>query len=73
MTGTLINAGAIVLAGFCGLLLRRKITENISNTKEKALVVLIIVLGIQYGIKAENFDVIGLSLAGGEIIGEWRN
>ncbi|NLF45909.1 MAG: DUF554 domain-containing protein [Syntrophomonadaceae bacterium] len=73
MTGTLINAGAIVLAGFCGLLLRRKIPENISNTMEKALGVLIIVLGIQYGIKAENFAVIGLSLAGGVIIGEWRN
>ncbi len=73
MTGTLINAGAIVLAGFCGLLLRRKIPENISSTMEKALGLLIIVLGIQYGIKAENFAVIGLSLAGGVIIGEWRN
>ena len=73
MIGTLINAGAILLAGFCGMLLRRGISDNISATMQKALGILIIVIGIQYGIKAENFAVIGLSLAGGVVIGEWRS
>ena len=73
MIGTMINAGAIVLAGFCGLLLRRGIPDNISSAMQKALGVLIIVIGIQYGIKAENFAIIGLGLAGGVVIGEWRN
>lgn len=73
MTGTLINAGAIVLAGLCGLLLRRGIPDTISRTMQDALGVLIIVIGVQYGLKAENFAVIGVCLALGVIIGEWRN
>ncbi len=73
MTGTLINAGVIVLAGLCGLLLRRGIPDTISRTMQDALGVLIIVIGVQYGLKAENFAVIGVCLALGAIIGEWRN
>lgn len=73
MTGTLINAGAIVAAGLCGLLLRRGIPDKISRSMQDALGILIIVIGVQYGFKAESFAVIGVSLALGAVIGEWRN
>lgn len=72
MTGTLINAGAILLGGFIGLFLRRGIPENYSRTVQDALGLLIIVIGIQYGFKADNLAVVGLSLAIGAVIGEWR-
>lgn len=73
MTGTFINAGAIIAAGLLGLFLRRGIPESISRTAQDALGVLIIVIGVQYGFKAENFTIIGLSLVLGAVFGEWRN
>lgn len=72
MTGTLINVGAILAGGFIGLFLRRGIPENYSRTVQDALGLLIIVIGIQYGFKAENLALVGLSLAIGAVIGEWR-
>ncbi|HBK53960.1 DUF554 domain-containing protein [Syntrophomonas wolfei] len=73
MTGTLINAGAIVAAGAVGLLLRRGIPENISRSLQDAMGLLILIIGIQYGLKTENLVVVGLSLALGTVFGEWRN
>lgn len=72
MTGTLINAAAILVAGFIGLFLRKGIPKNYSRTIQDALGLLIIVIGIQYGFKADNLAVVGLSLAIGAVIGEWR-
>ncbi|NLB53208.1 MAG: DUF554 domain-containing protein [Syntrophomonadaceae bacterium] len=73
MLGTLINAGAIILAGLLGLLLRRGIPEKMNRSLQDALGILIIVLGVQYGFKAENYAVIGICLALGAIFGEWRD
>jgi uncharacterized membrane protein YqgA involved in biofilm formation len=72
MTGTLINAGAIVAGGLIGLLLRRGIPDHYSRTVQDGLGLLIVVIGVQYGFKAENMAVVGLSLALGAVIGEWR-
>jgi uncharacterized membrane protein YqgA involved in biofilm formation len=73
LLGTLINAGAIILAGLLGLLLRRGIPEKMNRSLQDALGILIIVLGVQYGFKAENYAVIGICLALGAIFGEWRD
>lgn len=72
MTGTIINAAAIIGAGLIGLTLRKGIPENISRTMQDGLGMLIIIIGIQYGLKADNLAVIGLSLALGAAVGEWR-
>jgi uncharacterized membrane protein YqgA involved in biofilm formation len=72
VTGTVINALAIVAAGFLGLLLRKGVPENMNRTMQDGLGLLIMVIGIQYGFKADNLAVVGLSLAFGAIIGEWR-
>ncbi|ABI67710.1 DUF554 domain-containing protein [Syntrophomonas wolfei] len=73
MTGTLINAGVIVAAGAVGLLLRRGIPENIARSLQDAMGLLILIIGIQYGLKTESLVVVGLSLALGTVFGEWRN
>lgn len=73
MTGTIINAAAIVLAGLLGLLFRKGIPESMSRTMQDGLGLLIIVIGLQYGLKAESLAVVGISLALGAVIGEWRN
>lgn len=72
MTGTIINAAAIVLAGLLGLFLRKGIPEDMSRSMQDGLGILILVIGLQYGFKADNLAVVGLSLALGAVIGEWR-
>lgn len=72
MTGTIINAAAIVIAGALGLFLRKGIPENMSRSMQDGLGILILVIGLQYGFKADNLAVVGLSLALGAVIGEWR-
>ena len=72
MTGTFINAGVIIVAGAVGLLLRKGIPEEMNCSLQNALGLLILVIGIYYGIKADSFAVVGLSLAIGVVIGEWR-
>lgn len=72
MTGTIINAAAIVAAGSIGLLLRRGIPQNLSQTLQEGMGLLILIIGVQYGLKAESLAVVGISLALGAVVGEWR-
>ncbi|HZJ84915.1 MAG TPA: DUF554 domain-containing protein [Syntrophomonadaceae bacterium] len=72
MTGTIINALAIIFAGLIGLLLGKGIPQNISRTVEEGLGLLVLVIGIQYALKAESLVIIGISLAVGAMIGELR-
>lgn len=72
MTGTIINAIAIIAAGSFGLLLKRGIPENLSQTLQEGMGLLILIIGVQYGLKAESLAVIGISLALGAAVGEWR-
>lgn len=71
MTGTIINSLTVVGAGVIGLLLRRGIPENISRSIQDGLGLLIIVIGLQYALKAENIAAVGISLALGAVLGEW--
>jgi hypothetical protein len=59
MTGTIINAAAIVGAGLLGLFLRRGIPENMTRTMQDGLGILILVIGLQYGFKAESLTIVG--------------
>ena len=72
MTGTIINAAAIVAAGSIGLLLRRGIPQNLNQTLQEGMGLLILIIGVQYGLKAESLAVVGISLALGAVVGEWR-
>ncbi|MGE5379903.1 MAG: DUF554 domain-containing protein [Methylocystaceae bacterium] len=69
--GTIINAGAIAIAAVLGYLIRRGLPDNMSDTVQKVLGLLVILIGIQYGLKADNLVVVGLALALGGILGEW--
>ena len=71
MTGTIINAAAIVIAGALGLFLRKGIPANMTKSMQDGLGILILVIGLQYGFKADNLAIVGLSLALGAVIGEW--
>jgi len=70
MTGTIINAAAILVAGSIGLIFRRGIPHNISRTMTEGLGLLIIAIGIQFALKADNLALVGLCLALGAVWGE---
>lgn len=72
MTGTIINCAAILGAGLMGLILRRGIPPDMARTMLDGLGILILAIGLQYAFKADNLAIVGLSLALGAIIGEWR-
>lgn len=71
MTGTIINALSIIVAGTIGLFLSKGIPEKISRSMQDGLGLLIIAIGIEYATKADNIAVVGFSLALGAVLGEW--
>jgi uncharacterized membrane protein YqgA involved in biofilm formation len=71
VTGTIINAAAIVGAGLIGIFLKKGIPDQISNSIKDGLGLLVAIIGIQYALGAESYAVIGISIALGAIVGEW--
>jgi hypothetical protein len=71
MLGTVINAAAIILGGLSGLLFRKGIAENYNRTIQDGLGMVVVVIGLQYALKAEQWAILGISLAVGAAVGEW--
>jgi len=71
VTGTIINAAAIVGAGLIGIFLKKGIPDQMSNSIKDGLGLLVAIIGIQYALGAESYAVIGISIALGAIVGEW--
>ncbi len=72
MTGTIINTLAIVLGGLLGLLFRKGIPENFNRTIQDGLGIVVLAIGIQYVVQAEQWAILGISVALGALIGDWR-
>ncbi|GLI85870.1 membrane protein [Rossellomorea marisflavi] len=70
--GTIINGICIILGTLLGKLLHR-IPENVKDTVLKAIGLAVTVLGLQMGLKSENFLIVIISLAVGAALGEWMN
>ncbi|WP_085522441.1 DUF554 domain-containing protein [Tuberibacillus sp. Marseille-P3662] len=69
LTGTLVNALAIMLGAVIGTCFS-KIPDNIKTTVNHAMALAVIVLGLQMGLKSDNFLIVIGSLALGGAIGE---
>lgn len=69
ITGSLVNGIAIGAGALLGSLLTR-IPEGIKGTVMHAIGLAVMVLGLQMGLKGENFLLVILSLASGAIAGE---
>ncbi|WP_215143541.1 DUF554 domain-containing protein [Exiguobacterium qingdaonense] len=70
LTGTLVNATLIVIGSLLGLLFHR-IPERMKETVTAAIGLAVILLGIQMGLKSENFLIVIGSLVLGSALGEW--
>jgi uncharacterized protein len=69
LLGTLVNGGLIILGTLIGKLLHR-IPESMKTTVMYAIGLSVIVLGLQMGLKSENFLIVIISLVMGAAIGE---
>ena len=70
--GTLVNGVCIIIGTLLGKILHR-IPEDMKGTVMKAIGLAVIVLGLQMGLKSENFLIVIISLALGAAWGEWMN
>ncbi len=72
LLGTLVNGLCIIIGTLLGKVLHR-IPENMKGTVMKAIGLAVVVLGLQMGLKSENFLVVIISLTIGAAWGEWMN
>jgi uncharacterized protein len=72
LLGTLVNGVCILIGTLLGKVLHR-IPEDMKGTVMKAIGLAVIVLGLQMGLKSENFLIVIISLALGAAWGEWMN
>ncbi|MGA5689615.1 DUF554 domain-containing protein [Cytobacillus pseudoceanisediminis] len=70
LLGTLVNGLLIIIGTLLGKLLHR-IPESMKGTVMHAIGLAVMVLGLQMGLKSENFLIVILSLVFGAVIGEY--
>jgi uncharacterized membrane protein YqgA involved in biofilm formation len=70
MLGSLINAGAVIVGGCCGLLLKNKLSEKYSQIYFYAVGLFTLVLGIQMTFKVSVSFIVILSMVTGGLIGQ---
>ncbi|GHH98115.1 DUF554 domain-containing protein [Neobacillus kokaensis] len=70
LLGTLVNGVLIIVGTLLGRLLNR-IPEGMKTTVMYAIGLAVMVLGLQMGLKSDNFLIVIISLVFGAVIGEW--
>lgn len=70
MFGTIINAIAVVIGSFLGLILRSKLPKRITNTAFHGVGLFTIILGIIMAIKTSNILIMIFSIVIGALVGE---
>lgn len=71
MFGTLVNAGAIVLGGFLGLLFGQALSEKMKTTLLQGIGLAVLLIGASMAIQTENILVVITSLVLGGALGAW--
>lgn len=71
MLGTIVNAIAIVIGSFVGLILKGGIPDRYKNTLINSIALAILLIGIMGAIKTEDLLLLIFSLAIGSLIGEY--
>lgn len=71
LLGTIVNALAIILGALVGLLAKKAIKQNMGDLIMTAIPIVVMILGVQFGIESNNILIVIVSLVIGAIIGEW--
>lgn len=70
MLGTLVNTGAVIIGSLLGLLLKKGLSERVSDTLMKGLGLCTLYIGITGALEGDNTLVLIVSLVAGALIGE---
>ncbi|MBS4207161.1 DUF554 domain-containing protein [Bacillus sp. FJAT-50079] len=70
LLGTIVNGICIIAGAMIGRYLHR-IPEKIKATVMQGIGLIVIILGLQMGLKSENFLIVILSIVIGAVLGEW--
>ena len=73
MTGTLINAGAILIGSIIGISLNSRLPERFIKIIFQGIGLFTLVIGMYMAIKTNNLFLMIISIIGGGVIGEWIN
>ncbi len=73
MIGTLVNAGAVIIGGAIGLLLKKNMPQRVTTIYFQAVGLFTLAIGVTMVVKMENILIVVGSLAFGSLIGEWMN
>ena len=71
LTGTIVNAIAIILGSLLGLMLKRSIPAKFNATIMQAIGLAVILVGLKGAFKSDDLLLIIICLAAGSIVGEW--
>ncbi len=71
MTGTIINVITILIGGFIGIAIKKRINEKTFQSIIQVVALFTLFLGVQMALKVEHVLVLILSLIIGTLIGEW--
>lgn len=70
LLGTIVNTVAIIIGSFIGLIAKKAIPQRVGDLIMTAIPIVVMVLGIQFGIASSNILIVIISLIIGAIIGE---
>lgn len=73
MTGTLINAGTVILGSGLGLLIHSRLPERYSKVMFQVFGLFTIFLGVKMALETNHIMVMIFSLLLGTLLGEWMN
>ena len=71
LTGTIVNTLAIIAGAMIGVIAKKAIPQRMGDLVMSAIPIVVMVLGIQFGIASSNILIVIVSLVVGGIIGEW--
>lgn len=71
MTGTIVNAAAIVAGGGIGLLFRKGLPERFAKAVMTGVALCVLYIGLSGALAGNNTMVMTLSVVAGALIGEW--
>lgn len=73
MTGTIVNAAAIIAGGLIGVTFKKGISENMRSTLTHGLALAIALVGLQMALETRNPLIVVVSIALGAVVGELMN
>ena len=71
MIGTLVNTAAVIIGGFIGLVLKKRMPDRVTTIYFQAIGLFTLAIGASMAVSMEKILIVVSSLALGSLIGEW--